>query len=190
MAALQSTNAEALKATPAENVRDSVERHKPLDGVAQLPSGVPDRFGRTLHYEEGADLMHEDGPDGPGYKRWAGKVRSKKRPIRAMANSPQDYAPGDLKGKGDTFLLDQALQAHTINENGIEMSETAFKKAKANGTLDNRDPVTIAGGEAAYADYARANDVDVARNRSDSGGLRSGLKKRIGSLRRKNREDN
>lgn len=190
VAALQSTNAEALKATPAENVRDSVERHKPLDGVAQLPSGVPDRFGRTLHYEEGADLMHEDGPDGPGYKRWAGKVRSKKRPIRAMANSPQDYAPGDLKGKGDTFLLDQALQAHTINENGIEMSETAFKNAKANGTLDNRDPVTIAGGEAAYADYARANDVDVARNRSDSGGLRSGLKKRIGSLRRKNREDN
>lgn len=101
----------------------------------------------------------------------------------------QDYAPGDLKGKGDTFLLDQALQAHTINENGIEMSDNAFKKAKENGTLDNRDPVTIAGGEAAYADYARANDVDVARNRSDSGGLRAGLKKRIGSLRKKNRAD-
>ena len=77
VAALETTNAEALKATAPENVRDAVERHKPLDGVAQVPSGLPDRFGRTLHYEEGADLMHEDGPDGPGYKRWAGKVCSK-----------------------------------------------------------------------------------------------------------------
>ncbi|KAI5366544.1 hypothetical protein Slin14017_G041840 [Septoria linicola] len=171
VAALQSSNQEALKATPAENVRDAVERHKPLDGVAQLPPGVPDRFGRTLHYEEGADLMHEDGPDGPGYKRWAGK----------------DYAPDDLKGKGDTFLLDRALKAHTINDNGIELSDTAFKNAKENGTLDNRDPVTIAGGEAAYADYANTHDADTGRNRSDSGGLRAGLKKRIGSLRKKNR---
>lgn len=75
VAALEETNSEALKATPRENIQDSIERHKPLDGVAHIPSGMPDRFGRTYNYEEGADLMHEDGPDGPGYKRWAGKVR-------------------------------------------------------------------------------------------------------------------
>jgi hypothetical protein len=74
VAALEETNAEALKATPKENIKDSVERHKPLDGTAYVPSGMQDRFGRTYQYEEGADLMHEDGPDGPGYKRWAGKV--------------------------------------------------------------------------------------------------------------------
>lgn len=74
VAALEETNSEALKATPKENIQDSVERHKPLDGVAQIPAGMQDRFGRTYDYEEGADLMHEDGPDGPGYKRWAGKV--------------------------------------------------------------------------------------------------------------------
>lgn len=74
VAALESTNAEALKATPQENIRNAVERHRPLEGVADVPPGVQDRFGRTYQYEEGADLLHEDGGDGPGYKRWAGKV--------------------------------------------------------------------------------------------------------------------
>lgn len=71
--ALQESNAEALKATPQENVRDAIEKHKPLDGVAYVPPGVPDRFGRTYEYEEGDDMMRERGED-EGYKRWAGKV--------------------------------------------------------------------------------------------------------------------
>jgi hypothetical protein len=77
VAALETTNAEALKATPAENIKDAVERHMPLDGVAIVPPGVPDRFGRTYEYEEGADLLRENGGDGPGYKRWADKVNMK-----------------------------------------------------------------------------------------------------------------
>ncbi|KAF2217827.1 hypothetical protein CERZMDRAFT_92470 [Cercospora zeae-maydis SCOH1-5] len=158
VAAVQHGNEETLKATPAENIRDALERHRPLDGVAQLPPGIPDRYGRVYRYEEGADLMHEDGPDGPGYKRWAGK----------------EYHPDDLKGKGDEFELDRAMKKHTINENGIEMSD---KK---------RDPINVSDGEP-YADYASTRDADTGRNRSDSGGLRAGLKKRIGSLRKKNR---
>jgi hypothetical protein len=63
-----------LKATPAENIKDSLDRHMPLDGVAAVPPGVPDRFGRTYEYEEGADLLREPGGDGPGYKRWSDKV--------------------------------------------------------------------------------------------------------------------
>lgn len=74
LAALKTTNEEALKATPKESIKDAVERHKPLDGVASVPPGLPDRFGRTYNYEEGADLMHEENNDGPGYKRWGGKV--------------------------------------------------------------------------------------------------------------------
>lgn len=74
IAALQESNAEALKATPAENIKDAVERHMPLDGVAIVPPGVPDRFGRTYQYEEGTDLLREPGGDGPGYKRWSNKV--------------------------------------------------------------------------------------------------------------------
>lgn len=74
LAALDESNREALKATPRENIRDAVERHKPLDGVAFVPPGVPDQFGRTYNYEEGADLMHEGSSGDAGYKRWPGKV--------------------------------------------------------------------------------------------------------------------
>lgn len=75
IAALESSNQEALKATPAENVKDAVERHKPLDGVAAVPPGQPDRLGRTYNYEEGTDMMREGTGDDPGYKRWHGVVR-------------------------------------------------------------------------------------------------------------------
>ena len=75
LAAIQASNEEALKATPKENIKDAVERHQPLDGVAIVPPGMPDRFGRTYKYEEGADLMHESSSGDAGYKRWPGKVR-------------------------------------------------------------------------------------------------------------------
>ena len=74
LAALKGTNQEAIKATPPENIRDAVERHHPLDGVAIVPPGMQDRFGRSYHYEEGADLMRETNEEGPGYKRWSHKV--------------------------------------------------------------------------------------------------------------------
>jgi hypothetical protein len=76
IAALKESNEEAIKATPAENIKDALERHKPLDGVAVVPPGMPDRFGRTYNYEEGPDVMLEASSDNPGYKRWPGKVRS------------------------------------------------------------------------------------------------------------------
>ena len=71
VAALQSTNREALKATPKENIRDSIERHRPLDGTATTPPGQQDKFGRTYNYHEGTDMMRENGAD---YKRWPGIV--------------------------------------------------------------------------------------------------------------------
>lgn len=51
-----------------------MERHQPLDGVAVVPPGQPDRLGRTLNYEEGTDMMREGFNSEPGYKRWPGKV--------------------------------------------------------------------------------------------------------------------
>jgi len=69
--AVRASNMEALKATPPEKIKDSVERHRPLDGVAIVPPGMPDRSGRTYKYEEGTDMMIEDGGN---YKRWPGVV--------------------------------------------------------------------------------------------------------------------
>jgi hypothetical protein len=70
--AVKASNEEALKATPGEKIRDALERHRPLDGVADVPSGARDFLGRRMEYEEGSDLMIEDG----NYKRWPGVVRS------------------------------------------------------------------------------------------------------------------
>ena len=70
IAAVQDTNSETLKATPQEMVYDSIRTHRPLDGVAMFPPGVPGRDGKTYQYEE-TNLMVENGGD---YKRWPGVV--------------------------------------------------------------------------------------------------------------------
>lgn len=74
VAALQETNKEAIKATPRENVRDAVEKHRPLDGVARIPSGMRDEVGRLYEYEEGADVLREPGSADAGMGRWPGVV--------------------------------------------------------------------------------------------------------------------
>ena len=103
----------------------------------------------------------------------------------------QDYDPDDLKGQGDTFGLDRALRAHKIDDDGaIEMQDSAalrseYKKQERQGMLDKRDPTTIAGDDSKYADITAANDTDLHKSHS----LKDSLKKRVGSLRRKHREE-
>jgi hypothetical protein len=58
VAALAGSNAAALAATPRERVADAVERHRPLDGVADVAAGGRDRFGRWYDYSE-QNLMTE-----------------------------------------------------------------------------------------------------------------------------------
>jgi hypothetical protein len=52
---------------------DAVERHRPLEGVATVPPGMPDKFGRVYDYEEGTD-MQRDPLNGGDYKRIPGVV--------------------------------------------------------------------------------------------------------------------
>ncbi|KAJ9625913.1 hypothetical protein H2203_004681 [Taxawa tesnikishii (nom. ined.)] len=188
VAALSSTNEEALKATPRENIRDAIEKHRPLDGTAVVPPGERDSLGRTYNYEEGTDMMRtEDAPGGP-YKRWPG----------------EDYHPDDLAGQSEpSFSLDRALRAHTIHERdfdghrGIELSDrpmmSDYDKMRDHKQLDTRDPIAIAGDDAKYVDMQHSMgsaDTDAFVKRT--GSLRragEGLKKRIGSLRKKDRDD-
>ncbi|KAK5172201.1 uncharacterized protein LTR77_003839 [Saxophila tyrrhenica] len=178
LGAVENTNQEALKATPRENIKDAVERHKPLDGTAVVPPGEQDRFGRVYQYREGADLMHEGSSGDAGYKRWPGK----------------DYDPEDLKGQSEPgFSLGRAMQAHKIDDQGIEMEDRAgiddsYHAAKRNDTLDDRDPVLIAGDDSKYVDaeIANSNDADVGNSRHKREGSKTeNLKRRIGSLRHK-----
>ena len=70
--AVRGTNNEALKATPREKIHDSLNNHRPLDGTAMVPPGERDQMGRMYDYEEGTDMMIENGGN---YKRWPGVVR-------------------------------------------------------------------------------------------------------------------
>jgi hypothetical protein len=80
LAAVRDSNNEALKATPRENIIDAVERHRPLDGVAAIPPGQRDRFGREYQYKEGDNMMIVDGGN---YRRWPGVVSSTQQlPLR------------------------------------------------------------------------------------------------------------
>jgi len=72
--AVRRSNAEALRATPREHIRDALDRHVPLQGTAIIPPGMSGIDGKPLHYEEGADLMREEDAPGGAYKRWAGVV--------------------------------------------------------------------------------------------------------------------
>lgn len=76
IAALAETNREALKATAPENIKDALEQHRPLDGVAVVPPGVPDRMGRRLDYEEGDNELIEGVDKAGGPHRWPGVVSS------------------------------------------------------------------------------------------------------------------
>jgi hypothetical protein len=74
VAAVKETNAEALRATPKEHVRDALDKHMPLQGTAVIPPGSYDLSGQEMDYEEGADLMREENAEGGAYKRWPGMV--------------------------------------------------------------------------------------------------------------------
>ena len=104
--AVRSTNEEALKATPPEKIQDSLRRHRPLDGVAIIPPGMQDRDGRTYDYEEGTDLMIENGGN---YKRWPGVVRDQKakRCLNQCANKSTEVSPRRSEGKRRALILNR-----------------------------------------------------------------------------------
>lgn len=81
VAAVEESNMEAIRATPRENIIDSLTKHVPLQGTSSIPSGSPDMSGRIMQYQEGADLMREPDAAGGAYKRWDGIV----------SNTPHKY---------------------------------------------------------------------------------------------------
>lgn len=193
--AVKASNAEALRATPAEHLADSLAKHVPLQGTATVPPGLPDLAGRTMRYEEGADLMRE--PDAPGgaYKRWEHVT----------------YLDGDLKGKGEpsyTYERDLAKRKAVPRssrrrgeeEMGVEMMQprstgTGFGieggGKDAGAQVRHRSvkplpspPVEEESGGDPFADpygaTATATGSGVQR-----GGIVGSIKRKIGSLRRR-----
>ncbi|PSK60503.1 hypothetical protein C1H76_4398 [Elsinoe australis] len=155
VAALSGSNAEALKATPRENVKNSLDRHVPLDGTAVVPPGQEDRFGRRYNYEEGSNMMLDGDPAGGQYKRYPGV----------------QYHPDDIKGKGEpSYSQDLARK----NRDG------AYEEGN-DRSIEMQD-------HHKYASVEHAGDTD-AHGRERGNSLMGGLKKRIGSLKKKNRDE-
>ena len=183
--AVRTTNAEALRATPHEMIQDSVQKHRPLDGVAMVPPGIEDRYGNVYHYEEGTDMMIENSPKGGAYKRWPGVVRplysAKPTYTAKLTHSPshQQYLPEDLKGKGEpSYSIEKALKHHKLHSrhasegtNAIEMTTPAAQ----------RRPMSVEGQSRPVSDGQKYADWEQGVRRSASGAGK--LRRRFGSMR-------
>lgn len=168
VAAVKTTNEEAIRATPREFIQDSLQHHVPLQGTAVIPPGGITPRGRVMDYEEGADLMREADAAGGAYKRWDG-VR---------------YHPDDLKGKGEpSFTLERDLKQKQryINPAGeYELqsprhSRPQRQRRRSSGYL----------GDDSLASGSTFNQTSVQRSNTTGKRLSDGLKRRMGSLRKK-----
>ncbi|KAK3984861.1 protein pal1 [Cladorrhinum sp. PSN332] len=188
VAAVQETNSLAIKATPAEYIEDSLVKHVPLQGTAVVPPGMKDLSGRTMEYEEGADLMREKDAPGGAYKRWDG--------IK--------YRDDDLKGKGEPwFSQDQADREqkargkHTASGMTYEMQPRKSRASghdgrnKNHGTVRQRS-VSNADNTAGTSTAPEFNESDGLRRANTTGktgGFAQSLKRRFGSIRRRKQSD-
>jgi hypothetical protein len=162
IAAVADSNEQALRATPRENIIDSVSRHRPLEGTANVPPGMADRFGRILDYEEGTDLQR-DPLNGGDYKKWPGIT----------------YHPDDLKAKGEpSYTIEKALKEHkAYGDSGTELQSR--RRNKSLGAHDGpRDVPAVAFDESG----------GLGRSNTTSKSMGSTLKKRFGSIRRRKAE--
>ncbi|KUJ24331.1 uncharacterized protein LY89DRAFT_776465 [Mollisia scopiformis] len=174
--AVRGTNEEAIRATPVENIKDSLNKHVPLQGTAVIPPGMAGLDGRPMEYEEGADLMRE--PDAPGgaYKRWEG--------IK--------YLPDDYKGKGEpSFSIEKALKEHEKSDRRVasegngsyEMQPRApmnRQRSASGSSVGRMNAGSPTGSSLRYSDF----EGDMRRSNTTGRRLGEGLKRRFGSLRR------
>jgi len=184
VAAVLETNTLAIQATPAEYLRDSLTKHVPLQGTAAVPSGMKDLSGRTMEYEEGADLMREADAPGGAYKRW----------------DSIKYRDDDLKGKGEPwFTQDQAEKERKAKGKHLDSGmtyEMQPRKVRATGndginknqatarqrSVSNADETA---GPSSAPEYLGEGGLRRANTTGKSGGLAQSLKRRFGSLRRR-----
>ncbi|KAF7960854.1 hypothetical protein EAE96_000526 [Botrytis aclada] len=201
VAAVAESNAEAIRATPRENIQDSLERHIPLSGTAVIPPGMPGPDGRIMNYEEGADLMREPDAAGGAYKRW----------------DHVKYLPEDYKGKGEpSFTIEKALKDHkraqkshrrnmSDGNSAYEMQSQSSSSASGSSlrppptnrqrsasgsnimSRDSKNTTTTSGRAMETVDFSN-DDAGVGSSRSNSAGkshkMGEGLKRRFGSLKR------
>ncbi|CAK7207613.1 hypothetical protein SEUCBS139899_010423 [Sporothrix eucalyptigena] len=199
--AVKDSNLEAIKATPPEYIQDSLVKHVPLQGTSNVPSGMPDRNGHVLYYEEGADLMREADAPGGAYRRY----------------DFVQYHPDDLKGKGEpSYSIEKALKDNKgkLRKHSSSFSHgapMAYEMGPTSNSGNQRAPLlppkdssnvsvrhrsmshsTATGSNAPVNNYGEVdfsnsvpNDNGLSRSSSVSNRFADGIKRRFGSLRKK-----
>ncbi|KAF7518317.1 hypothetical protein G7054_g13497 [Neopestalotiopsis clavispora] len=178
--AVKESNLEALKATPAEHIQDSLRKKVPLSGTAVIPPGQEDFAGRTMNYEEGADLMREEDAAGGPYRRWK--------------DYDYKYSPEDLKGKAEPgFSMDRRAKnnGRMKGMEGTGVYEMQPSGASSNGAGHKGEDVMVR--QRSYSSGAgpsspRGEGSGLDRSNTTGKRLSMGIKRRIGSLRRKSPE--
>ncbi|KAI0837219.1 hypothetical protein F5Y06DRAFT_94446 [Hypoxylon sp. FL0890] len=168
--AVKYTNQEALKATPRENIVDSLERHVPLQGTANIPPGERDMSGRVMEYEEGSDLMREPDAEGGPYKRWEHIT----------------YRPEDLKGKGEPwYTMEEDLKRQKqLRKARRRSGEYEMQpRAHATGSSSKDGHVLVRERSASLGSAGPSRSSPKGKRLSD------GIKRRFGSLRHRRDDD-
>ena len=205
--AVKDTNIEALKATPAEFLMDSLDKHVPLQGTAVVPPGMQDMSGRKMEYQEGADLMREKDAAGGAYKRWDHVVRTPVSQIASPegneANSnTQPYTDDDYKGKGEpSFTIEKDAKARQLARKPVAGSAQEFEMQPPTASGRQNDSAHARHRSAGLAedtppppppkDYlspfsdSQSPDNNLRRSNTTGKSLAQMLKRGFGSLRRK-----
>lgn len=178
--AVKDTNMEALKATPVEFLKDSMDKHVPLQGTAIVPPGMQDMAGRTMDYQEGADLMRERDAPGGAYRRW----------------DHIPYLDEDLKGKGEpsyTIEKEEKGKGKEINRKPIPPSKDAYEMQPRSMSGIHHKPLPsppVGDGSNPFSDsYATTATGNMGRSNTTGRSLAASIKRRLGSLRRRPKED-
>ncbi|KAF2674921.1 hypothetical protein BT63DRAFT_420180 [Microthyrium microscopicum] len=139
VAAVQESNMAALKATPPENIADAVRQHRPLDGVAVVPPGMSDRYGRTYNYKE-TNLMTEG--KGGDYNQMVGvgeyDGKKKSLDIEHREDSEPGYHP--MAGQGTAIELEDQAPKKSVeyHESELEGHEEGSKRHSFGDGLKKR----------------------------------------------------
>lgn len=166
--AVRDSNIAALRATPRENIRDALDKHVPLQGVATIPPGMAGHDGKPMNYEEGADLMREEDAPGGAYKRWEG----------------MNYHPEDYKGKGEpSFTIERALKQDSLNSHRRMMSE-GYEMQSPSRQLRSESPADLNSRAADSRLQQLGNEGEVRRSNTTGRQVGERIRRRLGSFRK------
>ncbi|KAK3329487.1 hypothetical protein B0H66DRAFT_27169 [Apodospora peruviana] len=206
--AVKETNMEALKATPEAYLKDSLDKHVPLQGIAVVPPGQRDLTGRRMEYHEGADLMRERDAAGGAYKRWDhipyrdDDLKGKGEPSYTFEKNLKEKGreragwkqPDGVRSNGDGGGVYYEMQPHkrsprNTRDNGKDSGARVRQRSVSHANATPRTADYPLENEGPFSDHFSGTPAGgssgIQRRNTTGKSLAQSIKRRFGSLRRK-----